>query len=561
MTPSPEVLRGAGVSAGTGVGPVVQVRPPVWPPPDEHPPKDPEAEGRRIRAVFEAVARAFEVRAAFVDEAAQRILAAAALIARDNSLHRAIARLLHAGIGPATAVATAVEEYATQFEALGGYFAERVSDLKDVRDRAIARLLGAEEPGIPPLEEPSVVVARDLAPAEAATLNPDLVRAIVTEHGGPTSHTAILVAQLGIPAVVQVPGVTRIPTGTLVAVDADTGTVTLFPSLRYQQELLDRSERRRRAVASSSGPGRTRDGRPVALLANVGTIEDAHAAAGLDVEGVGLFRTECVFLDRETAPSLEEQAAIYTGVFRAFGRRRVVVRTLDAGADKRLAFADLGPEENPALGRRGLRLAASHPDLLLVQLQALAAAAAVTDASVAVMAPMVATAQEAEWFAAQVRASGLQSAGVMIEVPAAALRARQVLAEVDFGSLGTNDLGQYTMAADRVEGGLGDLLDPWQPAVLQVIATACEGAELAGKPIGACGEAAGDPLLALVLVGLGVSSLSMAPSKVAMIRYALSLHDLADCSDVASAALDAPSALEARQRVRDRVDNRLRDLL
>ena len=225
------------------------------------------------------------------------------------------------------------------------------------------------------------------------------------------------------------------------------------------------------------------------------------------------------------------------------------MRTLDAGADKPLAFADLGPEENPALGKRGLRLQALRPELLDTQLEALSKAAKATSAEVKVMAPMVATAEEAAWFARRVRENGLPSVGVMIEVPGAAMASRHVLAEVDFGSLGTNDLAQYTMAADRMEGALSDLLDPWQPAVLAVIGAACEGAKIAGKPIGVCGEAGGDPLLALVLAGLGVSSLSMAPSKVGIVRYALGLHSMAVCHGMATAALDSRTATDARDAV------------
>ena len=248
-------------------------------------------------------------------------------------------------------------------------------------------------------------------------------------------------------------------------------------------------------------------------------------------------------------------------MFRPFGDRRVVVRTLDAGADKPLAFADLGPEENPALGRRGLRLSAERPELLDAQLEALAIAAKDTGADVRVMAPMVATVEEAAWFARRVRENGLPKAGVMIEVPGAALRAAHVLAEVDFGSLGTNDLAQYTMAADRMQGELSDLLDPWQPAVLDVVAAACEGAQRDRRPIGVCGESAGDPLLALVLAGLGVSSLSMAPSKVPVVRLALATHTLPECQGLATAAREAPTAKEALEAVRARARAELTDLL
>lgn len=558
MTDAP---RGIGVSPGAAVGPVIQVRPPVRPPEKEQPPADPAAEHLRIKDVFESVAQTLETRAAGADETAQQILTATALIARDRGLQKSIGKHLAAGKGPTTAVTDAVGEYAAQFEALGGYFAERVTDLKDVRNRAVARLLGHDDPGVPDFDVPSVIVAKDLAPAETATLSPALVRAIVTEAGGRTSHTAILAAQMGIPAVVQFPGARKIPAGTIVAVDGDTGEVTIDPSPEYQRELIGKRERRRSALANSHGPGRTRDGHPVALLANIGGVDDAVAAAAQDVEGVGLFRTEFVFLSRDTAPTLAEQTEIYARVFEPFGSRRVTVRTLDAGADKPLAFADLGPEENPALGKRGLRLSALRPELLDTQLEALATAAASTQAEVKVMAPMVATPEEAAWFARRVRENGLPSVGVMIEVPGAALLARHVLAEVDFGSLGTNDLAQYTMATDRMEGELSDLLDPWQPAVLQVIGHACEGARLAGKPIGVCGEAGGDPLLALVLAGLGVGSLSMAPSKVGIVRYALSLHTLATCHGMATAALDQRTAQDAHDAVAALAEPALVELL
>lgn len=215
------------------------------------------------------------------------------------------------------------------------------------------------------------------------------------------------------------------------------------------------------------------------------------------------------------------------GVFRAFGRRRVMVRTLDAGADKPLRFADLGAEPNPAFSRRGLRLSMAREDLLDAQLLALAQAReAVDGCDLWVMAPMVATQEEAEWFVRRARSFGLPQVGVMVETPAAALTAEQLLGAADFASIGTNDLSQYTMAADRMQGELAPLLSVWQPAVLAMIRAAAEGGRAAGKPVGVCGEAGGDPLAALVLVGLGVASLSMAPSKIGPVRAALRGHDL-----------------------------------
>ena len=541
---------GIGVSPGTAVGPVIQVRPPVRPPEDEPAAADSASSGQVIRQVLESVAGTLDDRAARADAKAQQILAATAMMARDPGLATAADKHLASGRGPATALDAAVEEYCAVFSTAGGYLAERVTDLRDVRDRAVARLLGLEDPGVPEITEACVIVAHDLAPAETVGLRRDLVLAIVTESGGPTSHTAILAAQMGIPAVVQVPGAVAIGVGTVVAVDGSTGEVFVDPDPLIRAEVVQRSERRAKALGTATGPGKTSDGHPVALLANIGTAEDAERAAVLDVEGVGLFRTEFLFLDQDTAPSLEEQVAVYTRVFEAFGARRVVVRTLDAGADKPLAFANLGPEENPALGRRGLRLSAERPDLLDAQLSALAVAARATGADVRVMAPMVATAEEAAWFARRVRENGLPSVGVMIEVPSAALRARHVLAEVDFASIGTNDLAQYTLAADRMQGELATLLDPWQPAVLDLVAAACDGGRDTGTPIGVCGEAAADPLLALVLTGLGVNSLSMAPTRVSAVRAALFLHDLGTCTAMAAAARAARSPQDARDAAR-----------
>lgn len=558
---APETRRGIGVSPGSAAGPVVQVASPVEPPQNEAAATDPAAAAEQAVAAFMRVAGALDAKAMNADATARDVLKATAMIARDRSLHRAVAKHLGTGQGIATSIALSIDEFAAQFEALGGYFAERVTDLRDVGSRAIAEVLGVQAPGVPELTEPSIVVAEDLAPAETATLDRSLVLGIVTRAGGRTSHTAILAAQMGIPAVVQLPDATAIPSGTPISIDGDSGIVVLHPDPESVEAQRRTRDRRAAALAEARGPGMTADGHPVALLANIGGAEDAEIAAGQDLEGVGLFRTEFVFLSAEQAPTVAEQTEIYRRVFAPFGARRIVVRTLDAGADKPLAFADLGAEENPALGRRGLRLSQARPELLDAQLEALAAAADATGADVRVMAPMVATPAEARWFAERVRSAGLGSAGVMIEVPAAALRAEQVLGAVDFGSLGTNDLAQYTMAADRMQGELSELLDPWQPAVLDVIAAAASGARAAGKPLGVCGESAGDPLLALVLAGLGVASLSMAPGKVPAVRLALSVHELADCERLAGLARAAENPEGAREAVRGAVARELAELL
>jgi len=554
-------FHGIGVSAGTAVGPLVVVTPPPAPPADEPATTDVAAASATVHAVLEQVASGLEARAAVANDHAKPILEAGAMMARDPGLAMGIDTQLGNGLGITNAVAAAVEEYCAMFLSLGGYMAERVTDLRDVKDRAVARLLGQPEPGVPALTTPSVLAAHDLAPAETATLTADTCLGIVTEAGGPTSHTAILASQLGIPAIVQASGILSVASGTTVAIDGGVGEITVNPTDAEVQLLTERRRRREAALAGGTGKGSTKDGYPIALLANIGTADDARKAAAQPVEGVGLFRTEFLFLDRDTMPTVEEQTATYTEVFTAFGDRRVVVRTLDAGADKPLKFADLGPEENPALGRRGLRLGMIRTDVMDTQLQALANAYRATGADVRVMAPMVATQAEATWFADRVRALGLPKVGVMIEVPAAAIRSRGILYHVDFASLGTNDLQQYTMAADRMQGELASLLNPWEPALLDVVALACEGGQAMGKPIGVCGEAGGDPALALVLAGLGVSSLSMAPGKVPAVRTSLSLHTLEQCQQMAAAARASVDAAGARGAVLSMADPVLADLV
>jgi phosphotransferase system enzyme I (PtsI) len=326
--------------------------------------------------------------------------------------------------------------------------------------------------------------------------------------------------------------------------------VTVDPDDATVNKALAEQEARAAASRSVSGPGRTSDGRAVQLLVNIGGDKDLAGAAAADSEGVGLFRTEFLFLDRPEAPTRDQQQAVYRRVFDAFTGRKVVVRTLDAGADKPLQFVTTPDEPNPALGVRGLRTARRHPELLETQLDAIAAAAKDSGAQVWVMAPMVSTPSEAAEFAELAHGHGLSVAGVMVEVPAAALRAHDVAAKCDFMSLGTNDLSQYTYAADRMAGELADLLDPWQPALLELVRLAAEGGREMGIPVGVCGEAASDPLLALVLVGLGVTSLSMAPVSVPSVRAALALHTFAECRGLGALVLDAADGRAARSAVR-----------
>lgn len=569
MSTDRAILPGVGVGRRAVVGPVVQVREPVKVPGDTVVVRDgvavPEDElPGVIGGAFASVAADLNGRAERASGSMAEVLKATAQIASDPALLARAKRELSNGEPPVAAVQAAIGAFIDMFTAAGGLMAERVTDLVSVRDRVIAAVLGQPAPGVPELAEESIVVARDLAPADTAALDLDKVQAIVTELGGPTGHTAIIAGQLGLPCLVQVTGVTQLPNGTRVLVDARAGQLQVNPE-PYQVAAVAERARAERALDEDTEPGATSDGHGIDLLANIGTAADAERAGACTdartVAGSGLFRTEVLFLDSQTAPSIASQEKEYAKALEAFGGRKVVVRTLDAGADKPLAFATLPDEENPALGVRGYRIGRVHPGLLTDQLTALAAAAQRTDTQPWVMAPMIATPTEAHEFAAAAHEAGLNQVGVMVEVPAAALRAKEILAEVDFVSIGTNDLAQYTMATDRLRGELSDLLDKWQPAVLELVGITAKAGKELGKPVGVCGESAGDPLMALVLMGLGITSLSMSLGSVPAVRFSLRHHTLAQCQEMARAALAAPTAQEARDAVANLLEPQVRDLL
>lgn len=504
----------------------------------------PEAESERFAAAVAAVSARLQARQLEASGVAAEVLAAQVGLVNDKGLRKAVEKSVAAGSSAEAGVVAAVDQFAAMFEQLGGLMAERVTDLRDLGGRVYAELQGLPEPGIPRPDVPSVLVAEDLAPADTAGLDPTVVIALATSLGGPTSHTAIIARQLGIPCVVAA-DVDDIPVGTVVLVNGGNGNVVIDPDLEAAQSLIEIDKVSRAAAAAYTGPGRTSDGVSISVYANVQDGPSAQKAAQTAAEGVGLFRSELAFLGRDTEPTVEEQAAEYGEVFAAFGERKVVIRTLDAGSDKPMKFATLPDEPNPALGVRGLRLSWNNPGLMTRQLDAIAQAAETTGTSPWVMAPMVATADEAATFAGQVRERGMHP-GVMIEVPAAALMAHRLLQHVEFLSIGTNDLSQYTMAADRLSGELAGLTDSWQPAVLHLIAITAAAGREAGKPVGVCGEAAADPLLACVLFGVGITSLSMATSAIGQVGASLSLASSQACRDAADAALAADSPAAAR---------------
>src|SRR5690242_8962355 len=545
---SSTVLRGVPVVPGVQYAPVIRPgRPPAVETGSqaEVAEADRPAEAARFAAAATTVANRLRDRAGHATGAASEVLAATAALAQDRAWLGAAEKRIKEGTPAVSAVVAAVEQFVDMFTKLGGLMAERVTDLRDIRDRVVAQLSGLPEPGVPLPDLPSILCAEDLAPADTAGLDPNLVVALATTLGGPTSHTAIIARQLGIPCVVAVDGLDDVEAGTMVLVDGTLGTVTVSPDHEAADQAVAAARRDAEQAAHWAGPGATADGHAVAILANVQDGAAARAATRTPAEGVGLFRTELCFLNRDTEPTVEEQADIYAEVLEAFSGAKVVIRTLDAGSDKPLKFVGHPDEANPALGVRGIRIAERNPGLLDRQLQAIATAADRTGTQPWVMAPMIATAQEAESFAAQARSYGL-TPGVMIEVPAAALLADRILEHVDFLSIGTNDLAQYTMAADRMSADLATLTDPWQPAVLALVAMTVRAGLAAGKPVGVCGEAAADPLLACVLTGVGVTSLSAAAAAIQGVGAKLAQATLQQCREAAAAVLATATATDAR---------------
>jgi phosphoenolpyruvate-protein phosphotransferase len=397
------------------------------------------------------------------------------------------------------------------------------------------------------LEGPGIVVADELTPRETAGLDPADAWAIATARGGATAHAAILARALGIPAVVGIGGpLLAIAEETPLVVDGDEGVVEVDPDAdtiaEHERRRAAAEADRRALLALAAEPASLRDGRRVEVFANVGNPAEALAALEQGAEGIGLLRTEFLFLDRATPPTEDEQAGVLGEIAGALDGRPVVVRTLDTGADKPLPFLPQDPEANPFLGRRGIRLSLSNPDLLRTQLRAILHVAA--DHPLKVMFPMVATLEElraARTLLDEARAelgSGAElEVGVMVEVPALALQAAEFAPEVDFFSIGTNDLAQYVMAADRGNAALADLLTGSLAPVLALVAAVTAAAAAQDRWVGVCGELAGDPHAAVLLTGLGVRELSMAGSRIPAVKAALREVDWAEAESAARGAL------------------------
>ena len=540
------VIKGVGIGRGVAVGPVIRMAA-ALPEPSDAPRADSVSAESEIERVTKSLAlvnadlnrRAEE--AANGDEGAKQaapILQAIAMFASDPALAQSINTLIEQGKTAERAVLEGFGAVEEMFKAIGGYQGERAADLHDVGQRVIADLMGVPAPGVPVSDTPFVLVAEDLSPADTAGLDLDKTLAIVTSQGGPTSHTAILARARGIVAVVSAAGADDLKNGETVIVNAAESTITTEPSDEQVAAAEAAKAKAAKAKELRGKPGATKDGYHIPLLANVGKPSDGKTALEYGAEGVGLFRSEFLFIGNAEPPSVEEQTKAYAELLAQFPGKKVVIRMLDAGADKPLPFLTPEDEPNPALGLRGLRTLRTHMNVLEGQLKALAAADAQTDADLWVMAPMVADAHEAAYFVKLGTSFGLKKVGVMAEVPSIALMADQVAKVADFVSIGTNDLTQYTLAADRTLGSVANYQTAWHPAVLRAIKLIADAGNANGMPVGVCGEAAADPDLAVVLTGIGVNSLSMTPVALDDVRAELAGVTLEEAQEKAAKALN-----------------------
>jgi len=490
-------------------------------------------------------------------EEESEIFGAQAMMAQDPELLEAAQEAVDQGTPPEQAIRDAAESAATALAALDDeLLAARAADVRDVSAR-IVRILRGEQP--PRLEERSIAVALDMPPSITAELDPALLAGVALEAGSRTAHAAILSRALGIPAVVGARGLLEAAKDARdIAVDGGSGEVFLDPDDETLADIERRSAEASALAAADAAlhdrPLQTADGHRVMLAANIGQPEDSTRAIDGGAEGVGLFRTEFMFMGRATAPDEATQTGAYAKVLEAFGERPVVIRLIDLGGDKDLPYLPLPHEENPFLGVRALRLAdAGHEELLLTQLRAILAAGEHTGRQPWIMAPMVADLSdvyrlhELVAMAAFGRTLGVQpKVGIMVEIPSVAMVAELVAPEVAFFSIGTNDLTQYLLAADRTNPGLAERQDPLHPAVLRAIANVIEGGHAAGIPVAVCGEMAGDPAGAMALTGLGIDELSMDAGAFGAVKRALAGASLGDLRGAVEHALHAESARDVR---------------
>ncbi len=497
---------------------------------------------RALENIGEADAAIFEAHKLFLDDP-EFIGAIRAVISSEK-------------INAEAAVAETAEGFAQQMLALeDDYFKARAQDIRDVSRRILYCLNGISLDQFK-LTQPSVILAEDLTPSDTIQFERSMILGLCTRRGGPTSHTAILARSLAVPAAVSIPfDFSNISEGSVVILDGDSGTLTIeagkeeIESAQKTRLLWEQAWQNKLSAANQ--PARSLDGKVVEIVANIGGVEDARQAVEFGAEGVGLLRTEFLYLDFGRLPTEEEQTAIYREIFQVMGSRPVVVRTLDIGGDKQVDYLDLQQESNPFLGWRAIRMMREHPQMLLTQMRALLKAAS-PENDLRIMMPMVscveevqqarALFEEAKTTLSDENALKVQKTqfGIMVEIPSAALIAEHLAEYVDFFSIGTNDLTQYTLAVDRTNERVAYLASPFHPAVLKLIDRTIQKAHEKGRWVGLCGEMAGDPLAAPLLLGMGLDEFSMSPSAIPTIKELIRRLDAKDCQQIAKEAMAQP---------------------
>lgn len=494
------------------------------------------------------------------DEAA--IFSAHQMFLDDEELIKGIHKLIMLQrLNAEAAVYDGFEYYASALQSLEDeYFKARAADVRDVEQRVLRCLSGGGEQGdAGALTKPSIILAEDLTPSDTIQFDRSLILGIVTVKGGATSHTAILSRSFGVPAVVSVPlDIDDIANGLLLIIDGASGDVILGPTLAELSLAKERQTKwqvdRDIMLSTANQPAVTKDGKTVEVVANIGSVEDAKISIDNGAEGVGLFRTEFLYLDRDTLPVEAEQAKLYAEVFKVMERRPVVVRTLDIGGDKSVSYLGLQQEPNPFLGWRAIRMIRERPDVLENQLRALLIAGGETDADLRIMLPMVSSLPEVqrareiyEDARKQLLSQGRRlpenvQFGIMVEVPSTAIQADEFAQIVDFFSIGTNDLTQYTLAIDRTNERVAALASPYHPAVLRLIKMTIDAAHQHGKWVGLCGELGGDVMAVPLLLGLGLDEFSMGSGSIPAVKQAIRSWTMTGAREVASETLKLPTA-------------------
>jgi phosphocarrier protein FPr len=563
--PQPQ-LQGIAAAAGIAIGPLARLRP-VAVGITSGGGADPEVERQRLTAAVEGAreeTRAlYEWTKAHIGDAEAGIFDAQLLFLEDPELMVGVSRMLAADlISAESAWQAETTRLASRLEALGDpYLGARAADVADVAERVLRRLTGHGSVVQVP-NEPAILTAHDLTPSEVQGFDPAIVLGLCLETGSASAHSTILARALGIPVVAGLgPGLAAIADGTLVAVDGEQGMVWIAPDARQAAALEDRRRQwlaaRRAAELERHKPAATRDGRRIRVLANISGVADASDALASGAEGVGVLRTEFLFLGRAAAPDEEEQTAAYRAIAERLGGRQLTIRALDIGGDKSLPYVEIGEEANPFLGWRGIRVMLSRRDLFRTQLRAILRAGA--SQAVELLLPMITSVDELRETKAMVREAEAEleregfpfrrniRTGVMIEVPAAVAVADQLAREASFFSIGSNDLIQYVMAADRTNSRVAAIADPFQPAVLRMIRQTIEAGRNAGIEVTLCGELAADPLATPLLLGLGLEEFSVSAPLIPELKRAISHWSLADAGDVALEAMSLDSSQAARR--------------